>query len=203
MTLSYEVGENLYINLTNQCPCRCEFCIRKNADGAYDSDPLWLEHEPNLDELKENLLKREISRYKELVFCSYGEPTMRMDILCSLAEWLKRNYPNCILRLNTNGLADLFNPSEVPAAERLSLFDKISISLNAGDAETYARVTRPQMPNPEEAYSAVLHFANDCKNRNISVSFTLVDIISPEEIELARQVAESLAIPLRIRKYIS
>ena len=46
MTLSYEVDKNLYLNLTNKCPCACTFCIRNNADGAYGSDPLWLEHEP-------------------------------------------------------------------------------------------------------------------------------------------------------------
>ena len=42
MTISYEVGNNLYLNLTNKCPCSCTFCIRQNADGAYGSDPLWL-----------------------------------------------------------------------------------------------------------------------------------------------------------------
>ena len=72
MTISYEVGDNLYLNLTNKCPCACTFCIRNSADGAYGSDPLWLEHEPDFDEIMSDIDKRDLSKYKEIVFCGYG-----------------------------------------------------------------------------------------------------------------------------------
>ena len=52
MTLTYETGGKLYLNITNRCPCACTFCIRKNDDGAYGSDPLWLEHEPSAAEMQ-------------------------------------------------------------------------------------------------------------------------------------------------------
>ena len=55
MTIVYEVGKNLYVNITNKCPCSCTFCIRKNGDGAYGSDSLWLEREPSLDEITDAL----------------------------------------------------------------------------------------------------------------------------------------------------
>ncbi|MBQ2264407.1 MAG: radical SAM protein, partial [Oscillospiraceae bacterium] len=86
MTLSYEAGENLYINVTNRCPCACTFCIRNNGDGAYGSDPLWLEHEPDLEEMKADLAKRDLSGYRNIVFCGYGEPLMRLKFVCELAK---------------------------------------------------------------------------------------------------------------------
>ena len=53
MTISYAIGNKLYMNITNKCPCSCTFCIRKNGDGAYGSDSLWLEHEPSFEEIKQ------------------------------------------------------------------------------------------------------------------------------------------------------
>ncbi len=204
MTLSYEVGENLYINITNQCSCNCTFCIRKNDDGAYGSDPLWLEHEPSMAEMQENLKQRDLSRYQELVFCGYGEPTMRLDFACELAEWIKSTYPGVCLRLNTNGLADIYSPSQKGSAANLvsAVFDKVSVSLNGGDAETYLRVTNPKHC-PENAYATMLRFAQSCKQNGLDTCFTVVDVISPDEIKLAQEVADTLGIPLHVRNYIS
>ena len=204
MTLSYEVGDNLYLNLTNQCSCNCVFCIRKNDDGAYGSDPLWLEHEPSLQEFQEDLSKRDFSKYQEIVFCGYGEPTMRLDFVCELANWLKSVHPDICLRLNTNGLADIYSPSRNGKAGQLisNCFQKVSVSLNAGDSETYLRVTNPKN-KPDNAYRTMLEFALTCKANGLDVSFTVVDVISPEEIQLAQQVADDLKIPLHIRNYIS
>ena len=67
MTISYVVGDNLYLNLTNKCPCACTFCIRNHADGAYGSDPLWLEHEPDMNEIMADLRKRDLRKFREVV----------------------------------------------------------------------------------------------------------------------------------------
>lgn len=204
MTLTYEVGENLYINITNQCSCNCTFCIRKNDDGAYGSDPLWLDHEPSMTEMQQDLLQRDLSRYQELVFCGYGEPTMRLPFLCELAGWLKTICPDVCLRLNTNGLADIYCPPEYgTAAEQIaSVFDKVSVSLNGGNPDVYLRVTNPREKSPE-AYTVMLNFAQSCKNHHVDTCFTVVDVISPEEIRQAQEMADSLGIPLHIREYIS
>ena len=81
MTISYAVGKNLYLNLTNRCPCACTFCIRSFGDSAYGSDPLWLEHEPSYEEVCADLQQRDLSSYQEVVFCGFGEPTERMELL--------------------------------------------------------------------------------------------------------------------------
>ena len=91
MTLTYEVGSGLYVNVTNKCPCNCTFCIRNNGDGAYGSDPLWLEHQPSADELIDSIKTRDLSKYTEVVFCGYGEPTERLPELLRLDRTLQLN----------------------------------------------------------------------------------------------------------------
>lgn len=198
MTISYEVGKNLYLNLTNQCPCACTFCIRNNSDGAYGSDPLWLEHEPTMEEIKADLSKRDISAYNEVIFCGFGEPTCRLDALLETAKWLKSNCETVKFRLNTNGLGDLVNNRPI-AEELCGIIDTISISLNAGTKEEYMKVTRPKFEN---AWEAMHKFTSDCVNTGKSqVVMSVVDVISPEQIEASREVAESLGAVLRVRTY--
>ncbi len=205
MTLSYESGGNLYLNVTNQCPCRCIFCIRKNGDGAYGSDPLWLEHEPDMQEMKADLAKRDLSQYRDVVFCGYGEPLMRLGFVCELAAYIREIAPHVHLRLNTNGLADLYNPSESgeSAARRVAgVMDKVSISLNGGSAEVYNRVTQPKTGG-EEPYETMLRFARECKAFGLEVMFTVVDVITPEEIAAAKAKADELGIVLEVREWIN
>lgn len=198
MTISYEVGNNLYLNLTNQCPCACTFCIRNNADGAYGSDPLWLEHEPSMDEILADLQKRELSQYGEIVFCGYGEPTCRLDVLIETAEWIKSKADGVKLRINTNGLGDLVNGRSI-ADELCRVIDVVSVSLNAGTKDEYMKVTRPRFDN---AWEAMQKFTADCvKTGSSEVVMSVVDVISAEQINAARTVAESLGAKLRVREY--
>ena len=88
MTILYPVGEHLYVNLTNKCPCACTFCIRQNGDGAYGSDSLWLQHDPSLAEVKKAFEAWNLADFTELVFCGYGEPTEALEILLLTAVCL-------------------------------------------------------------------------------------------------------------------
>ena len=198
MTISYEVGENLYLNLTNKCPCACTFCIRSHADGAYGSDPLWLEHEPSFDEIMADLGKRDITKYSEIVFCGYGEPTERIDIVEQVAKALKANDKCPKLRINTNGLGDLVNGRSV-AAELCDVMDTVSVSLNAGTRDEYMAVTRPKF---DDAWEAMQKFTSDCvKTGNAKIIMSIVDVIPQEQIDASREVCESLGATLRIRKF--
>ena len=203
MTLTYETGGNLYLNVTNRCPCACVFCIRKNDDGAYGSDPLWLEHEPTMQEMQDALAQRDLTAYPEIVFCGYGEPTMRLDFICELSAYIRKVCPTAVLRINTNGLTELYSPdARGDAAKRVAhAFDKVSISLNGGNAEVYNRVTNPR-GMPDNAYDTMLDFARTCKAEGTEVIFTVVDVITPEEIAAAQSKADELGIPLHVRAYI-
>ncbi len=199
MTILYPVGQHLYVNLTNQCPCNCTFCIRQNGDGAYGSDSLWLEHDPTVEEIKAAFSAWNLADFTELVFCGYGEPTMRLEVLIAAAEYA-RTLPHCPpIRLNTNGLSDKIHGC--PTAKQLAgIVDTVSISLNAGTKDAYLAVTRPKW---DDAFEALQAFAQDCKQYVPNVMFTVVDVISKEEIAAAQAVADAAGIPLRVRPYDS
>lgn len=197
MTIAYEVGQNLYLNITNKCPCSCTFCIRKNADGAYGSDSLWLERDPEIDEIIDALENMDYKKYNEIVFCGYGEPTERIDVLIETAKYIKENNGPKI-RINTNGLSDIINGR--PTAQLLEgLADIVSISLNAGTKEEYLKVTRPSFG--DSSFEEMQKFAVECKKYVPEVVLTVVDVIGEDEVNAARKIAGDLGIKLRVRAY--
>ena len=193
---TYESG--VYMNITNKCPCSCVFCIRHNGDGVGSADSLWLTKSPGFDEIKSEIDKFDFSPFKEIVFCGYGEPTEELENLIKSAKYLKKKY-GLKIRLNSNGLSDLIN-GEGSAKKLKGIVDSISISLNAPDAESYQRVCRSKYG--DKAFPAIIKFANDCKQYIPSVKFSVVDIISPEEIEQCKKISDEMNIPLRIRAAI-
>ena len=198
LTMLYTVGNKIYVNLTNRCPCACTFCIRQNGDGAYGSDSLWLEREPTVNEVIAEFGKYDISKYTEVVFCGYGEPMERAEDVAFIGRYIKENL-GLPVRLNTNGLGDKIHGK--PTAEMLEgAIDIVSISLNQCNKEKYNAVTRPKW---EDGFDAMISFAADCKKYVPKVMFTVVDVISPEDISKCKALAMSLGIELRVRPYDS
>lgn len=198
MTILYKVNKSLYINITNACPCACVFCVRLEHDSVGECENLWLEHEPSLEEILNEFEKHDLKSYEEIVFCGYGEPLERLDIVIEVAKWIKGR-STIPVRVNTNGLADLIHGKET-AYLLEGLVDAISISLNAPDAKTYLEISRPSFG--EAAYSSLLHFATACKKVIPQVSFSVVDVISKEQIEACSKLADEMGIPLRVRRMI-
>ena len=201
MTIVYEVEGTLYINLTNRCPNRCDFCIRQNGEGAYGSDSLWLEHEPSTDEVMAALAAAEPDRYAEVVFCGYGEPTCRLDTLLAVAREIRARYPHLRIRLNTNGQASLI-AGEDTTPMLAGLFDVISISLNEATSAAYDALCHSAFG--EAAFDAILAFATAVKAAVPQVVFTVVrEFLSPEALCACEGIAKDCGIPLRVRTYIS
>ena len=195
MTIFYPIGDSLYVNLTNKCPCRCVFCVREEHETVGNNNSLWLDHDPSMEEIKEDLESFDLKDYKEIVFCGFGEPMMRMDDLIETAKYIKSK-ADIKTRINTNGLGDLIH--EKNTAECIKdCIDSVSISLNAPDKESYCRVTRPKFG--EQSFEAMLKFAEECRDCGINIAFSVVDEITPEEIEKSRELAESLGVKLRVR----
>lgn len=200
MTITYPVKQGIYVNMTNRCPCACTFCLRKNSDGVYGSDPLWLDREPTVEEVCASLDKWDLTQYEEVVFCGYGEPTERLDDLLAVAGYVKSK-SDIRIRINTNGLADLIHGKKT-APMLHGLIDAVSISLNATNAEDYLRVVRPKFGLP--SYDAMLSFTKDCVSYVPQVMMTVVDVVtSPEEQAKSREICQSLGATLRIRPYES
>lgn len=202
MTISYEYEGALYVNLTNRCDCACVFCLRHNGHkGSIYADDLWLEHEPTRQEALDNLLARDFSQYRELVFCGFGEPMYRTDDIVWLVDELKKRVPNLPpVRINTNGHANLILGRDV-CPELKGRIDTVSISLNAVTAREYVALCHPVQG--ESAYQAMLDFARECKQYVPHVILTIVDKDkSPEEIQTCKDIAQKLGVKLRIRSFI-
>ena len=202
MTISYEYEGALYVNLTNRCDCACVFCLRHNGHkGSIYADNLWLEHEPTRQEALDNLLARDFSQYRELVFCGFGEPMYRTDDIVWLVDELKKRVPNLPpVRINTNGHANLILGRDV-CPELKGRIDTVSISLNAVTPREYVALCHPVQG--EAAYQAMLDFAKESKTYVPHVVFTVVDKgTDPTEIEESRSIAQSLGVQLRVRAYI-
>ena len=195
----YEYGDQLYVNLTNRCPCRCDFCIRGKTDGLGTADSLWLDHDPSAQEVITALKGRELARYQEVVFCGYGEPFCALEVLLEVCRWL-REHTRLRIRINTNGLGDLIQGSHTPPLLE-GLVDAVSISLNTSDPDYYLRLCHPSFG--EKAYGAMLQFAQDCKKYVPEVKFSVVDVIPKEDIEGCRRLSQKLGVPLRVRHYVS
>ena len=199
MTIFYEFDGKLYANITNKCPCACVFCIRRNGDGVGSSDSLWLDHEPDFEEIAEAFDRFDKTGLSELVFCGYGEPMMRAEILLKTAEYVKEK-TDMKIRINTNGLISLMNPNFDIAALKYRI-DKVSISLNASDPDKYFRLTNSEYGLP--SYNSMLNFALRVKEYVQEVSFTVVNCdLGEEEIERCTERAKDCGIPLRIRHYV-
>ena len=111
MEILYKVHNNLYVNLTNKCPCACTFCLRQNMDHVGESKSLWLEREPSAEEVIAEFAKFDMSRFNEVVFCGFGEPTEAFEVLKKVAAFVKETY-HMPIRLNTNGRILYFAPIE-------------------------------------------------------------------------------------------
>ena len=198
MTITYPVHNGIYVNMTNRCPCACTFCLRKQSDHVYASDSLWLEREPTVEEICESIDKWDLSKYSEIVFCGYGEPTMRLDDLLKVAAYIKSK-SNISVRINTNGLGDLIAGEKV-AHKLQGLIDTVSVSLNATNKEDYFKLVRPKFEI--DSYDAMLSFTKDCTKYVPNVIMTVVDeVTSKEEQEKSREICESLGAKLRVRPY--
>ena len=198
MTITYPVKNGIYVNMTNRCPCACTFCLRKNSDSVYGSDPLWLEREPTVLEVCDSIDAWDLTQYSEVVFCGYGEPTERLPDLLQVAAHI-RSKSDISIRINTNGLSDLIW-NERTAPKLKGLVDTVSISLNATNAEEYDRLVRPKFGM--ESYDAMLRFAKDCTNYVPHVVMTVVDVVTTkEEQDICRKICESVGATLRIRPY--
>jgi TatD family-associated radical SAM protein len=200
MCITYIVEDKLYVNITNKCSNRCEFCIRNNGDGAYGSDSLWLLREPTREEILESIFSHDLTKFPELVFCGYGEPTYRLDDAVFVAKSVKKHNKNIKVRINTNGHSDLINGRDT-SPEYEGAFDIVSISLNTPTAEKYQALCHSVYG--EKSFDSLLAFAGRVKEFVPVVQLSAVkQTLNSEEIELCRKIAGELGVTLRLRDYI-
>ena len=192
----YTYKHQVYANITNKCDCACTFCIRNQKDTIGEAESLWHKVNPTLEEVKAAIDEFDFTGYDEFVFCGYGEPTCALDILLPVAAYIKEKH-GLKIRVNTNGLGNLYNKRNI-IPEMAKVVDSVSISLNAPNAEEYNKVTRPQF---EGAYEAMLEFAKEANGAFSHTQLSIVDVLPEEEQKKCQEVADSIGVHLRIRKF--
>lgn len=199
MTILYEVHNGLYVNLTNRCSCACTFCVRQTDDSVGKSDTLWLEHDPSFEEVMDAFGNFDMSKYEELVFCGFGEPTEAFEVLKRVAAEAKRRW-NIPIRVNTNGQGSLINGRDI-APEFEGIVDTVSISLNTPDAEEYLKLTRSRFG--DKAFDAMLEFAEEVKHYVSTVVMSTVETtITKDEEKQCQAICDKLGVTYRIRPWI-
>jgi GTP 3',8-cyclase len=195
----YWLDDGLYLNITNNCSNDCWFCFRnfKSGVGGFN---LKLEKEPTAAEVEAELEKAlALRRWDEVVFCGFGEPTARLDVLLEVARWIRKHGGSNPIRVDTNGHGYVLNKGRDVAEElRDAGVCSVSVSLNGNDDDSYAENCRPKFSG---GFAAVVDFVKKAKKAGLEVEVSAVRMLEVN-MEKVKEVAKSLGVPLRVREYI-
>ncbi len=183
------------------------FCLRQDKDDVCGQE-LWLESEDFtaqdvIEQYKEILRKAQndgIQYVKEVIFCGYGEPLLKFEVLRQVAKYIKENYPDVKIRINTNGHANFVYKENV-VEDLKGLIDEISVSLNASTSEEYNELSQPKF---DGAYDEVKKFIKCCSGAGIKTVASIVDGYKGRrlDVEKCEQIANELGATLRVREWI-
>jgi len=190
--IAYRIRDSLYLNITNCCSNRCTFCA-KFRDFHVKGHQLKLDHEPDFDEVIAAI--GDPTGYEEVVFCGYGEPLLRLDLVKEVATWLKQR--GIKVRINSDGQANLVHQRNV-LPELKGLIDELSISLNAPNTAEYQRIC--QSCFGAEGYDAVKDFIHQAPTYIPKVIASAVTVPGID-IKACEQLAEELGVEFRTRIY--
>lgn len=204
-TLVYSINnekspETVYVNLTNSCTNSCIFCLRNQKDDVCGAN-MWHDDEYTLDDIIAQF-KSYNPTPKEVVFCGYGEPFLRREMMKEFCKYLRKNYPEIKIRVNTNGHANAIYKTNV-AEEFKDLIDAVSVSLNASNAQEYYEICKPKIQN---AYDEVKKFIKACVNAGMDVSTSVVtgfDKIHNIDVDKCEEISKELGAKFRNREFIT
>ena len=219
-TLVYSINNEpnpntVYVNLTNACTNSCVFCLREQKDDVCGAE-MWHDENYTLGDVIKQFeefftphqtsshpLPQGAMEYKpeNVVFCGYGEPFLKKDMMKAFAQYIRENYPEIKIRVNTNGHANAIYKTNI-AEEFKGLLDEASISLNSDNAEQYNEICQPKIEN---AYEAVKDFLKSCKEAGIKTYASIVTGFDEREInvENCEKIAKELGAEFRNREYIA
>ncbi|MEO5363190.1 MAG: YchF/TatD family DNA exonuclease [Magnetococcus sp. DMHC-8] len=189
--LAYPIGTGLYLNISRGCSLRCHFCPKWVAPVVHDYD-LTLPRNPSAEAVLAAM--GDFSGYREIVFCGYGEPTLRLPVLLEVARAVKQR-STIPIRINTDGLANRVYREDVTPQFR-GLIDAVSVSLNAQNEAVYNRNSRPTLPG---AYAAVQDFLRVVQAHVPSVTATAIEGLEGVDMAACQRIAEGLGVRFRKR----
>jgi TatD family-associated radical SAM protein len=189
--ISYRIGDRLYLNITDRCTLECRFCPKTLGRPEVKGYDLSLSHRPTVEEIVAAI--GDPARYTEVVFCGYGEPTLRLEALLAVARWIKVHGGR--VRVNTDGLANLVHKDDtLPLLAEC--VDALSVSMNAQDAAVYERHCQPALPG---SYEKMLEFLRAAPRFIPDVTATAIRGLPDVDIDACERLARSLGVKFRPR----
>lgn len=203
-TLVYSINnekspETVYVNLTNACTNSCVFCLREQKDDVCGAQ-MWHDDKFTLNDVIEQFNSYSPTP-KQVVFCGYGEPFLKKDMMKEFAQYLRKNHPDIKIRVNTNGHANAIYKYNV-AEEFKGLLDEASISLNSDNAEQYNEICQPKIEN---AFEEVKNFIQACNKAGIKTVASIVTGFDERKINIenCERIATELGATFRNREFIT
>ncbi|MES9990778.1 MAG: TatD family nuclease-associated radical SAM protein [Candidatus Thiodiazotropha sp.] len=191
--ISYQIENNLYLSITDRCTLECAFCPKTFGDMRVKGYDLTFDHRPSAEEIIESI--DDPARYDEVVFCGYGEPTLRLNVLLEVARHIKQHGGR--VRVNTDGLCNLIHKHDT-LPQLGECVDALSVSLNAQNSEIYDLHCRPNLPG---SYEAVLEFLRQAPQHIADVTATAIEGLEGVDIAACEALARSLNVKFRRRIY--
>jgi len=189
--IAYPIRDNLYLSITDRCTLECEFCPKTQGNMLVQGFDLSVEKRPGAKSIINSI--GDAADYREIVFCGYGEPTLRLKTLLEVAGWIKDHGGR--IRINTDGLANLVHKRNV-LPEMQGLVDSLSVSLNAQNEEVYNRHCRPQLA---DSYQAMLDFLQEAPKYIADVTATAIDGLAGVDIKQCEILAKQLGVKFKKR----
>lgn len=188
----YQIRNSLYVNLTDRCTLTCQFCPKHNGSTTVREHELSLNQLPSAETII--ALIQDPSRYDEIVFCGYGEPTLRLKALLEIAHWVKQQGGKT--RVNTDGLGSLVNKRNI-VPELAECIDSLSISLNAQNESVYQKHCQPALAN---SYQAVQAFIQQAAAQIDDVQVSAINGLEGVDVAKCREIVESLGAEFKQRE---
>lgn len=198
--LVYLLDCKVYINLTNSCTNDCVFCIRSIKDDVVGANLFLNTENVKAEDVIAQLEAMKNKLSSEIIFCGYGEPMLKLDVLKQVAKYIKEKYPNTVLRVNTNGHANLVYKRNV-LPELKGLIDKFSISLNGENEEIYNELSQPHVKG---AYEAVKDFIKEAVKQGFDTTATIVTGYKNYKVDMPKciEITKDLGAKFRERPWI-
>ncbi len=191
-TFAYKINDSLYLNITLRCNADCWFCDRK-GEALVKGHNLKIKKEPTSTEVIESI--GDPKKYVEIVFCGFGEPTIRLDVVKEVGKWVKQNGGK--VRLNTDGHGNVINHRNI-IPDLVGIVDSISISLNSTDPKQYGEMMRI---DGQKYFPAMIDFAKEAVKLIGDVTMTIVDLTGADERKARKFVESEIGANFRNRPY--
>ncbi|MBT3347882.1 MAG: radical SAM protein [Thiotrichales bacterium] len=190
-TIAYPIEDRLYLSITDRCTLVCEFCPKTQGSMQVHEYNLTADHRPSFAEVIAAI--GDPLEYSQIVFCGYGEPTLRLKLLLEVAGWIKER--GGLTRINTDGLANLFHKRNV-VPEMVGLIDELSVSMNGQNEEVYNIHCHPQL---EGSFAAMLDFLRLAGESIPLVRASAIDGLDGVNIAECKALAEQCGVGFRSR----